>query len=204
MEQWRATLEGVFNVTGFLKYLAASTVFQNWDQYGMMAQNYYLYGDLARNRTVAWIPWDLNEAFQARPGGGMDMPAGGMNRTVGGMNPPPNNLLMQPALPNNNVARPDQAGRAPPPQQGNNIRAPQQPNNMQQQRAGGGRGPLPLNFTSIVNSNRSAPARGEWPLIEFLYRDPVYRHEYDRLVLQQVHSNETSPFGAELIVRDML
>ena len=42
---WRAGLEAVFNVDGFLRWLAVNTVIENWDTYGRMAHNYYLYGN---------------------------------------------------------------------------------------------------------------------------------------------------------------
>lgn len=62
--QWKTDLEGVFNVDGFLKWLAANTVIQNWDTYGNMTHNYFLYNDPASSQ-LNWIPWDNNEAFQS-------------------------------------------------------------------------------------------------------------------------------------------
>jgi len=38
----------------------------NWDSYGVMAHNYYLYNDPVRHLT--WIPWDHNEALSGSPG----------------------------------------------------------------------------------------------------------------------------------------
>lgn len=61
-EAWRTQLESVFNVDIFLKWLAANTVMQNWDTYGNMTHNYYLY-DGEGNGVLTWIPWDNNEAF---------------------------------------------------------------------------------------------------------------------------------------------
>ncbi len=60
--KWRAGLEGVFDVHGFLKCLAVMTVIQNWDTYGNMVQNYYLYTS-STDGLVHWIPWDNNSAF---------------------------------------------------------------------------------------------------------------------------------------------
>jgi len=40
---WRQNLESVFDVYGFLKYLAVNAVIQNWDTYGRMTHTYYLY-----------------------------------------------------------------------------------------------------------------------------------------------------------------
>lgn len=61
--QWKTNLESVFNVDGFLKWLAANTVIQNWDTYGNMTHNYFLYND-ADSGLLTWIPWDNNEALQ--------------------------------------------------------------------------------------------------------------------------------------------
>jgi len=62
-EQWRTNLESVFDVDGFLKYLAVNNTIQNWDTYGQMPHNYYLYHDPA-DGLIKWIVWDNNEAFQ--------------------------------------------------------------------------------------------------------------------------------------------
>ncbi|MCA0454067.1 MAG: CotH kinase family protein [Chloroflexi bacterium] len=66
---WRANLEAVLDVDGFLHWLAVNTVIQNWDVYGTMAHNYYLYNDPSTG-LLTWIPWDNNEAFSGRGGGG--------------------------------------------------------------------------------------------------------------------------------------
>ncbi len=72
--KWRKELESVFNVDGFLKWLAASNAIQNWDSYGSMAHNYYLYNNPA-DGLLTWIPWDHNEALQQ-----------GKGRTTGDLN----------------------------------------------------------------------------------------------------------------------
>jgi spore coat protein CotH len=59
---WKTELEATFNVDGFLKWLAANTVMQNWDTYGNMTHNYFLYNDPETGQ-LNWIPWDNNEAF---------------------------------------------------------------------------------------------------------------------------------------------
>lgn len=59
---WCTHLESVFDVQTFLKWLAANAVIQNWDTYGRMTHNYYLYNDEGE---LTWIPWDNNEAFQS-------------------------------------------------------------------------------------------------------------------------------------------
>jgi spore coat protein CotH len=64
VETWKSNLEEVFDVDVFLKWLAANTVIQNWDTYGNMTHNYYLY-DNPDNNQLTWIPWDNNEAFQS-------------------------------------------------------------------------------------------------------------------------------------------
>ncbi len=66
---WRANLESVFDVDGFLKYLAVNGIIQNWDTYGRMTQNYYLYNDPDTSK-LTWIPWDNNEALQEGKQGG--------------------------------------------------------------------------------------------------------------------------------------
>lgn len=63
VEAWKTSLESVFNVDVFLKYLAVNNTIQNWDTYGRMTHNYYLYNN-PDNSLLTWIPWDNNEAFQ--------------------------------------------------------------------------------------------------------------------------------------------
>jgi spore coat protein CotH len=46
-----------------MKWLAVNTVIQNWDTYGNMTHNYYLYNDPNGNG-LSWIPWDNNMALQ--------------------------------------------------------------------------------------------------------------------------------------------
>jgi len=70
---WRAGLEAVFDVDGFLRWLAVNTVIQNWDTYGNMAQNYYLYLDPS-DRLLHWIPSDNNMAFLSSGGPGLALP----------------------------------------------------------------------------------------------------------------------------------
>jgi spore coat protein H len=62
---WRTSLEAVFNVDHFLKWLAIDNAIVNWDSYGTMAQNYYLYNHPTTRLT--WIPWDHNEAMIGSP-----------------------------------------------------------------------------------------------------------------------------------------
>lgn len=66
---WRAGLESVLEVDVFLNWLAVNTVIQNWDTYGRMDHNYYLYND-PQTGLLNWIPWDNNEALQEGKAGG--------------------------------------------------------------------------------------------------------------------------------------
>jgi len=61
-EVWREGLEAVFDVDTFLRWLAVNTVVQNWDTYGVMSHNYYLYTD-PEDDLITWIPWDNNMAL---------------------------------------------------------------------------------------------------------------------------------------------
>lgn len=77
--RWRAKLESTFDVNGFLKYLAVNGVIQNWDTYGRMAHNYYLYNNPG-NGLLTWIPWDNNEALQlGKQGGALPLDFSGLN-----------------------------------------------------------------------------------------------------------------------------
>ena len=67
--QWKSDLEQVLDVNAFLKWLAANTTMQNWDTYGKMTHNYYLYNNPATN-LLTWIPWDNNEALGEGKQGG--------------------------------------------------------------------------------------------------------------------------------------
>ena len=66
---WRTNLETVLDTDVFLKYLAVNTVIQNWDTYGRMTHNYFLYNNPATNK-LTWIPWDNNESLQSGKQGG--------------------------------------------------------------------------------------------------------------------------------------
>lgn len=67
--RWKNELEAVFDVPTFLKWYAVTAVIQNFDVYGVMAHNYYLYndnnGDVSNGNYIRWIPWDHNEAFKS-------------------------------------------------------------------------------------------------------------------------------------------
>ncbi len=57
---WRTGLEGVFNVNLFLRWLAVNTSIINYDTYGWVTKNHYLYQDLANGGRLTYIPWDFN------------------------------------------------------------------------------------------------------------------------------------------------
>jgi spore coat protein CotH len=61
IDTWKSNVESIFDVDGFLNWLAVNTVVQNWDTYGKMTHNYYLYND---DGLLKWIPWDNNEALK--------------------------------------------------------------------------------------------------------------------------------------------
>ena len=66
---WQAKLDSIFDTQNFLKYLAYNTVLQNWDTYGRMTHNYFLYNN-PETKKLTWIPWDNNEALQTGKQGG--------------------------------------------------------------------------------------------------------------------------------------
>ena len=70
---WRKKLEDVFDVDVFLEWLAITSISQNWDTYGAMSHNFYLYHDPATGK-LTWISWDHNEVLGVR--GGRPGPAG--------------------------------------------------------------------------------------------------------------------------------
>jgi hypothetical protein len=65
-EQWRAELEEVFDVESFVTYLAVSQAMMNWDSYGCMHHNYYIYANPLDHGRFYWIPWDLGETMSNR------------------------------------------------------------------------------------------------------------------------------------------
>ena len=76
---WRENLEAIFDVDGFLKYLAVNGIIQNWDTYGRMPHNYYLYNNPDTGK-LSWIPWDNNEALQTgKQGGALALNFSGLN-----------------------------------------------------------------------------------------------------------------------------
>lgn len=72
---WRAGLEKTFSVKGFMRWLAVNTLIENWDAYGALAHNYYLYGDLDDKTPgqLKWIQWDSSLAMQSGRGLSFEM-----------------------------------------------------------------------------------------------------------------------------------
>ncbi len=64
--EWRTGLEARFDVDHFLRWLAVSNTVVNWDSYGTLAHNYYLYHPSKGG--IKWIPWDHNQALIGSPG----------------------------------------------------------------------------------------------------------------------------------------
>ncbi|XOV66640.1 MAG: CotH kinase family protein [Fluviicola sp.] len=115
---WRNELEKHIDMELYLKYLAANTTIQNWDTYGRMTHNYYLYNNPNTDKLV-WIPWDNNEAFAE----------------TGGMS-----------------------------------------------------GPLEFNFSSLSSTPTGTQGDVAWPLIEYIYDDPVYKAQYDEYIDEFIYS----------------
>jgi spore coat protein H len=62
-------IDSFMDVDEFLRFLAVQTVLANLDSPLLTGHNYYLYLNSATDK-LAWIPWDLNEAFGGFMGGG--------------------------------------------------------------------------------------------------------------------------------------
>jgi len=70
---WRANLEQTIDVSGFIRWLAVSTVIVNWDSYGMAPHNYYLYSVPNDSGRLVWIPWDHNMSLAYYPKGALSL-----------------------------------------------------------------------------------------------------------------------------------
>jgi hypothetical protein len=69
-EAWQAELEAIFDVDTFLEWLAINTAIVNWDTYGQMTHNFYLYNN-PETGLLTWIPWDYNESMNTGGRGGV-------------------------------------------------------------------------------------------------------------------------------------
>jgi hypothetical protein len=75
--EWRANLDEVFDVDSFLRTLAVNRVMMNWDSYGCMNHNYFVYAlptDELPEGLLTWFPWDLNEAMMDHERSGCPSP----------------------------------------------------------------------------------------------------------------------------------
>jgi len=72
--EWRSGLEEVFDVQTFLEVLAVNQTIVNWDSYGCMHHNYYVYANPLDGGRLLWFPWDLNESMLYRTQGGCPDP----------------------------------------------------------------------------------------------------------------------------------
>ena len=61
--KWRNELDQVFDTEIFIRWLACNTTVQNWDAYGTIGHNYYLYNNPLGDKLV-WIHWDNNAALE--------------------------------------------------------------------------------------------------------------------------------------------
>lgn len=57
-DDFSTALESIFDVDGFLRYMAVVTILDNWDIYPNTGNNYYLFNN-PDNGLFEWIPWDL-------------------------------------------------------------------------------------------------------------------------------------------------
>ena len=160
-ESWREGLESVFDVDEFISWLAVNTVIQNWDTYGSMAHNFYLYTNPETGK-ITWIPWDNNFALQngsdmGGMGGGIPPDFG--NRSAGNITPgmagPMANFPGFGDVTGGNTS----AGFPGPGQMGGDM-------NMTH---GGPGGAQNLSLAEVGE---------EWPLIRYLMDDPEYYEKY--------------------------
>ena len=59
---FKDSLETVFEVHSYLKILAIEKFIKSWDSYWGGGNNFYLYEH--PDKKIRWLPWDLNETFQ--------------------------------------------------------------------------------------------------------------------------------------------
>ena len=62
--EWQTNLESIFDVDGFLKYLAVNNTIQHWNTYGNKKENYYLYND-PNDNLLKWVVDSTNEALKS-------------------------------------------------------------------------------------------------------------------------------------------
>lgn len=64
---FKTRLERIFDVDGFLRYLAVNQVITNWDSYGRTPHNYFIYHDPGDD-LIHWIPFDFNLSLGSTSG----------------------------------------------------------------------------------------------------------------------------------------
>ncbi len=62
LEEFADSLEEIFIVPEFLKYLAVNTLVGGWDSYWNLMNNYYLYHEPSTDK-FHWIPYDYDNTF---------------------------------------------------------------------------------------------------------------------------------------------
>jgi spore coat protein CotH len=166
---WRSDLESIFDVDEFLIWLATNTVMQNWDTYGSMAHNFYLYTNPSTGQ-ITWIPWDNNLALQNGSEG-----MGGM----GGGHPDVGNFSTENFLPNSSgVSFNEQMEGL------GNSNPGKPPMGMPGGKGGFGGGTQDISLVNVTS---------DWPLIRYLVDDPVYHEKYVNAVasvISDVFSSE--------------
>ncbi len=161
---WRAKLEEVFDVDGFLEWLAISAVVEHWDTYGAMTHNYYLYNNPHTGK-LTWISWDHNLVLGAGGPGGpgghaaVEVAPPDGSGTDGGANVP--ELRATPVAPP--VEKDAEGGASTSPPHG----TPGAP-------ADRIVGNIGFTRTALDKSD----VGDEWPLIRYLLDDPTYKATY--------------------------
>jgi spore coat protein H len=80
-EDFAEALEGVFNVDGFLRYLAVIFLNLNFDQYPDTGNNYYIYNNPGTEK-FEWIAWDMGNSW-GMFGGDYNHPIFGTEQSLG-------------------------------------------------------------------------------------------------------------------------
>lgn len=70
---WRAGLDARMDTGAFLRWLAVNNAIENWDTYGQIAHNFYLYAREDDGGRIQWIPWDHDLSQQAAMRGDSDV-----------------------------------------------------------------------------------------------------------------------------------
>jgi spore coat protein H len=203
--EWRKQLEAVFDVDGFLEWLAISAAIQHGDTYGgLAAHNYYIYHNPATDQ-LTWISWDHNMVLGSSPGGrggpggfpGGDMPAPPEGGFPGGGQNSERPQMPEGGFPDGGFPDGGQGGERPQmpeggfPGGGQNGERPQMP----QGGFGGGQGFGGFGSGSLDRANTSE----NWPLIRFLLDDETYNAQYINAFRELV--GENGAFDSELMLK---